>query len=275
MSDAELAGRICLVTGATSGIGEATAVGLAQRGAHVALIGRSRERAEASVATVKAKSGNPNVEFLLGAQRILAAFPQIHVLVNNAGVVNLARETTADGLETTFAVNHLAYFLLTRMLEERLVASAPARVVNVASGAHRFANLDLDDLQWERKKYTWMRVYGTSKLANILFSNELARRLAGAGVTVNCLHPGGVGTRLGSNNGGISRILNPIARPFLRTPERGAETSIYLAASDDVADVTGGYFANCRQKSPSAAARDEALAGRLWEASERLTGLAD
>lgn len=281
----DLAGRTCLVTGATSGIGEATAVGLARLGARVLLVGRDPARGEASLAKVRRASGNDTASLLIAdlasleQVRSLAAAvqeraPQLHVLVNNAGVVNLRRETTVDGLETTFAVNHLAYFLLTRLLLDRLRASAPARIVNVASEGHRFGVLDVDDLQTAHKPYSWMRVYGTSKLANVLFTYELARRLEGSGVTANCLHPGAVGTGLGANNGRLGRIVLPLVRPFLRSPEGGARTSIYLASSDEVAAVSGRYFIRCRARPSSAASRDAALARRLWDASEVLTGLA-
>jgi NAD(P)-dependent dehydrogenase (short-subunit alcohol dehydrogenase family) len=284
MAETNLDGRICLVTGATSGIGLETAVGLARKGARLILVARSASRGEASVAAVKAASGNESVELALAdlasldsvralAASVLDRVPSLHVLVNNAGVVNLARETTADGFETTFAVNHLAHFLLTRLLLERMLTSAPARIVNVASEGHRFARIDLEDLQTERKKYSWMRVYGASKLANVLFTFELARRLEGTGVTVNCLHPGAVATRLGMNNGRIGRIVIPLLRPFFLTPAQGAETSIFLAASDHVAGVTGRYFSRCAPKPSSRASQDRGLAQELWEASDRLTGL--
>lgn len=283
MAEESLAGRVCVVTGSTSGIGEGTALGLAKRGAHVVLVGRDRARGEQSLAKVRAESGNDAVDLLLAdlsshrevrdlAQRILDAYPALHVLVNNAGVVHMSRTTTVDGLEATFAVNHLAYFLLTRLLQERLIASAPARIVNVASDGHRFARLDWDDLQSEHG-YSWFRVYGLSKLANILFTSELSRRLAGTGVTANCLHPGAVGTRLGANNGRLSEILLPILRPFFLTPEQGARTSIYLATSPDVSDVSGRYFVKCRERRPSAVARDPEAARRMWQISSELVGL--
>jgi NAD(P)-dependent dehydrogenase (short-subunit alcohol dehydrogenase family) len=214
--------------------------------------------------SVQAEVRRAAAEFLAGGR-------PLHVLINNAGVVNLRRTVTADGLETTFAVNHLAYFLLTALLLEPLRASAPARIVNVSSDAHKFGRLDFDDLQNERR-YRVMRVYGQSKLANILFTAELARRLAGSGVTVNSLHPGAVATGLGTNNGGWARRLIALLRPFFRSPDDGAATSLYLASSPAVAGVTGRYFVRCREKRPSAAAQDLAAAQRLWSVSEALTG---
>ena len=210
-----MTGKTCVLTGATSGIGRETAVALAGLGARLALVCRDRGRGEDAVAEIAARTGNRDVVLHLAdlssqrdvrrvAAEILAAHPQIHVLVNNAGVVNLRRTLTEDGLETVFATNHLAYFHLTLLLLDRLRASAPARIVNVASDAHRWGRLDLDDLG-NARRYRAMQVYGQSKLANILFTYELARRLAGSGVTCNCLHPGAVGTRLGHNNGMIAR----------------------------------------------------------------------
>jgi NAD(P)-dependent dehydrogenase (short-subunit alcohol dehydrogenase family) len=284
-----LEGRTCLVTGATSGIGQETAVGLASAGAHVVIAGRKPERAEAARDDIVRRSGNDRVDVLLadlsslaGVRKLADAFrsthPLLHVLVNNAGVVNMRRRITEDGLEETFAVNHLAYFLLTRLLEPRLRESAPARVVNVASDAHRMGSLDFDDLQSERAYQglplvSAFRVYGTSKLANILFTRELGRRLAGSGVTANCAHPGPVATRLGQNNGGLGRALTGLLRPFFLTPAQGAETSLYLASAPGLADVSGAYFAKKREAKCSAAARDDETARKLWEVSSRLVGL--
>jgi NAD(P)-dependent dehydrogenase (short-subunit alcohol dehydrogenase family) len=275
-------GRTCLVTGATSGIGEATAIGLARLGARVILVGRDRQRGQTSRAHVREQSGNDAIDLLLAdlesptdiealALQVLDRYPVLHVLVNNAGVVNLRREVTPAGLERTFAVNHLAYFQLTNLLLERLRASAPARIVNVASHGHRFGSVDLDDLQTERRKYRWMRVYGASKLANILFTNELARRLDGTGVTVNCLHPGAVATSLGKNNGRLGRIILPLLKPFFLSPEDGAKTSVHLASSPDVEGVSGRYFVKCREVASSPESCDAALARGLWDASVRLT----
>jgi len=203
----------------------------------------------------------------------LARYPQIQVLVNNAGVINRKRETTVDGIETVFAVNHLAYFLLTHLLLERLTISGSARIVNVASDAHRWGNLDFDDLQ-NARKYRPFPVYGQSKLCNILFTRELARWVAGTGVTVNCLHPGGVATGLGWNNGWWAVLIAKSLRPFFRTPEQGADTAIYLATSPEVEAVNGKYFYNRREIQPSPAAQDDAAAKQLWRISAELTGVA-
>ncbi|MBX3027375.1 SDR family oxidoreductase [bacterium] len=273
-------GRVCLITGASSGIGRATALALARMGAELVLLCRDPAKGEAAAAEARA-AGAPRVDLLLAdlarqaevrraAAAFLASDRPLHVLINNAGVVNVRRSVTPDGIETTFAVNHLAAFLLTTLLLERLRASAPARVVNVASEAHRFAPLDFDDLQ-NTRRYRVMRVYGQSKLANILFTSELARRLAGSGVTANSLHPGAVATGLGTNNGGWARGLIRLLRPFFRAPDDGAATSVHLATAPQLAAVSGRYFANCREKAPSRAARDAEAAGRLWAVSEAMT----
>jgi NAD(P)-dependent dehydrogenase (short-subunit alcohol dehydrogenase family) len=276
-------GRVCVVTGASSGIGRATALELVRRGATVGLVCRDRGRGEETVGAIRAETGSAAMHLFLAdlssqaairqlADEILARFPALHVLVNNAGVVNLQRTTTVDGMETVFAVNHLAYFLLTHLLLDRLRASAPARIVNVASDAHRWGHLDLDDLGSERRFRT-MRVYGTSKLANILFTYELARRLEGTGVTVNCCHPGAVATGLGMNNGWWAMRLARLLHPFFRSPTEGAATSIHLAASAEVEGVSGQYFSNCRPARSSRASHDATAARRLWEVSARMTGL--
>jgi NAD(P)-dependent dehydrogenase (short-subunit alcohol dehydrogenase family) len=278
----DLTGRVCVITGASSGIGRETAAALAAMGATLALVCRDRARGEATVAALRATTGNDAVTLFLAdlarqadirrvAAELLARFPKLHVLINNAGLVNLQHTTTADGIETVFAVNHLAYFLLTHLLLDRLKASAPARIVNVASDAHRIGRLDFDDLGSARR-YRAMRVYGTSKLANILFTTELARRLDGSGVTANCLHPGAVATRLGQNNGRAATFLIKVLAPFFRTPAQGAATSVYLASSPAVASVSGRYFSNCREARPARAARDPVTARRLWDVSRELTG---
>ncbi len=278
-----LDGKTCVVTGATSGIGEETALGLAKLGARVVLIGRDPVRAKHSVERVRSESGNDQVESLLGdfasqqdirrlAADILEACPRLDVLVNNAGIITLKRQTTADGFESMFGVNHLGYFTLTNLLLDRLEQSAPARIVNVASNAHRFGSLDIDDLQSE-KSFGSMKSYGRSKSANILFTVELARRLEGKNVTVNCLHPGAVATRLGHNNGTFSRALTKLISAFMLTPAKGALTSIHLASSPVVEGISGRYFAKCREQKPTSTASDPAVAARLWQASSQLTGI--
>ena len=208
------------------------------------------------------------------AEQILSTFDEIHLLVNNAGVVNLAYSETVDGIETTFAVNHLAYFLLTHLLLDRIRASAPARIVNVASDAHKFVGgLNFADLQ-HREKYASMRVYGHSKLANILFTRELAQRLAGSGVTVNAVHPGAVATGLAGNNGAWAKAIMRVVGIFFKSPAQGAATSLFAATSPELEGVTGRYFAKCKEVTPTAGARDEDAAARLWKISEEMTGLA-
>jgi len=289
---AALDGRTFVVTGATSGIGQETALGLARRGARVLLVGRDPARAEAARRDVVARSGAApeRVEVLLAdfarlgdvralAGQILARADALHGLVNNAGVVNLRRVVTPDGHEATFAVNHLAPFLLTCLLVPRLRDSAPARIVTVSSDAHRFGRLDWDDLMSERRygfpaMVSAMRVYGASKLANLLFNAELARRLEGSGVTANAVHPGGVATRLGvSNNGPVGSVVGRLVRPLLKTPAQGAETSLHVAADPGLEGRSGRYFADRRERQPSAAARDRDAAARLWRESERLVDL--
>jgi retinol dehydrogenase 12 len=282
-TEAAMQGKTCLITGASSGIGKATALALADKGATLVLICRDRQRGEATLAEIAAATGNRDVTLLLadlGVQReirrvaaeFLVSGRPLHVLINNAGTINLQRSVTADGIETTFAVNHLAYFLLTHLLLERLLASAPARIVNVASDAHKFGTLDFDDLGNQRR-YRAMRVYGQSKLANVLFTDELARRLAGSGVTANSLHPGAVGTGLGRNNGAWARAVILLLRPFFRSPEGGAATSIHLASSPAVEGVSGKYFADCKETRPARRAQDPDTARRLWEVSAQLTGV--
>ncbi len=280
----DMQGQVCIITGGSSGIGQATALGLARTGATIGLVCRNRERAEATCSAIRSTTGNNAVEFALAdlssqaeihrlAQDLLARYLQIHVLVNNAGVINHKRTTTIDGIETVFAVNHLAYFLLTHLLLERLTNSGSARIVNVASDAHRWGSLDFDDLQ-NARTYRAMRVYGQSKLCNILFTRELARRIAGVGVTATCVHPGGVATGLGWNNGWWAVLIANALRPFFRTPEQGADTVVYLATSPEVEGVNGKYFFNRREIQPSLAAQDDAAAKRLWQISAELTGVA-
>jgi retinol dehydrogenase-12 len=272
-------GKICVVTGATSGIGKATAAALAGLGAQVVLVGRDRGRAEATVAELGRAAVAPRFEIAdftsMGQVRELAArleaLEHIDVLVNNAGLVAGQRRTTADGFDEVFAVNHLAPFLLTNLLLGKLTA-ASARVITVTSDAHTAARLDLDDPHQERGWDSW-RAYANSKLANILFTRELARRLEGTGATANCAHPGVVRTRFGREARLPLRLGLTLARPFLLSPERGASTIVYLATSPEVATATGGYYVKKQRREPSAAARDDDAARRLWQLSEELTGL--
>lgn len=275
--------RICVITGANRGIGRATAEGLARLGARVVLVCRRKEdgnavageiarpdRAAPDVVTADLSS---QASIRQAAGYLQRRYPRLHVLINNAGVIPRNREVTVDGLEMQFAVNHLAYFLLTNLLLPQLQAGAPSRIINVSSGAHTHATLDFNDLQAERG-YEPKSVYGRSKLANILFTYELARRLRGTGVTANCLNPGVVATRMLADYMGIPRAGAALARTFGARPEEGAETSIYLASSPEVESVTGKYFERKQPTASSRASHDEAAARRLWEVSERLTGFA-
>jgi NAD(P)-dependent dehydrogenase (short-subunit alcohol dehydrogenase family) len=274
--------RVCVLTGATSGIGRAAAFALAGRGLRLALVARNREKAETTAREIRAATGDAAIDLFQAdlaqreqirrvAAQLLDRYPRIHVLLNNAGVVNLRFEETPDGLETTFAVNHLAYFLLTELLLDRLRASAPARIVSVASDAHRWGRLDLDDLEFRRRPYKAMQVYGTSKLLNILWNQELARRLEGSGVTANCLHPGGVNTGLGDNNGSVLAALGKVVKLFMRSAEKGADTAVWLATAPELEGVSGLYFADRRERRPSREAQDPEAARRLWEISEART----
>jgi NAD(P)-dependent dehydrogenase (short-subunit alcohol dehydrogenase family) len=275
-------GRVCLITGATSGIGKATAMGLANMGAGVVMVGRDRGRGEAALAEIEEGSPNASVDLMLAelssqeeihrlADEFKEAYPRLDVLINNAGVIRSKRVTTADGLEMTFAVNHLAHFLLTNLLLDVLKANAPSRIINVASGEQRNGTIDFDDLQGE-KEYKTAKAYGQSKLANVLFTYELSRRLQGTGVSVNCLHPGaGVRTNLGSGVSGVFGFTVRALTPLMKSPEKGAETSIYLASSSEVEGLSGGYFVKKAEARSSDASYDERLARRLWEVSADLT----
>jgi len=278
-----LTGQTVLVTGGTSGIGRATALGLAQQGARLLLVGRSPERGEETLATLRAAAPEVEAELLLAdlaclkeirslADRILERAPRLHVLVNNAGVVVMRRKTTPDGFETMFGVNHLASFLLTGLLLPRLRESAPARIVNVASEAHRMGALDLSDLQSERR-FGGMKSYGRSKSANIHFTYELARRLQGSGVTANCLHPGAIASRLGRGNGALLDGVQRFAGFFMKSPAQGARTSIYLASSPEVEGISGRYFVKCHERRSADPTYDREAATHLWRASEEMTGL--
>ena len=281
-SEGPMSGQVCVVTGANSGIGKAAALTLARFGAEVILVCRDSARGEAARAEIAAAAaaGQPRLEIadLSSMTEVrdlagrLGALGRLDVLINNAGLVLGERRTSADGFEYTFAVNHLAPFLLTNLLREQLAASAPARVITVSSAAHRGARLNLDDLQLAGHFNGW-RAYSNSKLANILFTTELARRLTGTGVTANCLHPGTVNTGFGRDGSRLLRFGLDLGRRFLRTAGQGADTVVYLASSPDVAGATGGYYVSRKLRTPSRAARDQATARGLWEISAELTGL--
>jgi retinol dehydrogenase-14 len=279
-----MAGKVVLVTGGTGGIGRATALGLAAMGADVAIVGRDQERMEDAAREIREFGGGRVDAFVVDmssqsevrrlAGEVLAALPRIDVLVNNVGGYWDTRHVTADGLERTFALNHLAPFLLTHLLLERLRQSAPARVVTVSSGAHTMGRIDFDDLEGERS-YSGMRAYSQSKLANLLFTYELARRLGAGSVTANALHPGMVRTGFGAEDAGtLQRLFTPLMRPFMKSPAQGAATSIYLASSPEVEGVTGCYFAGSKRKESSKRSDDGATAARLWQVSAELVGVA-
>jgi NAD(P)-dependent dehydrogenase (short-subunit alcohol dehydrogenase family) len=278
-----MVGRTVLVTGASSGVGRATALGLAAMGAHVAITGRDRLCTEDAAREIGA-AGGMKVEMFVAdlssqaqvrrlASEVLAVLPRIDVLVNNAGGYWDTWHVTIDGLERTFAVNHLAPFLLTNLLRDRLECSAPARVVTVASNAHATGRIDFDNLQGERS-YSGGRAYSQSKLANVLFTYQLARRMRGSAVTANALHPGVVRTSFGASDPAlIQRLLIPLLRPVMKSPARGAATSIHLASAPELEHVSGCYFANRRSTKSSPRSNDQAVAARLWEASADLVRL--
>jgi NAD(P)-dependent dehydrogenase (short-subunit alcohol dehydrogenase family) len=276
-------GRICIVTGATHGIGRATARALAASGATVLVHGRDLARARAVAEDISRDTGNPEVRFVQAdfaqlaqvrrlAQELQSLLPRLDVLINNAAVMAAARARSAEGYDLTFAVNHLAPFLLTNLLLNKLKASAPARVIVVASEAHRRATLDFGDLM-NAGASGWWTAYERSKLANVLFARELARRLAGTGVTVNALHPGVVRSQLFRSSPLLRVLVWSVGRLFMLSPRQGARGSVYLASASELDGESGGYYRGCRRVAPSAAAQSDACAARLWQESARLTGL--
>ena len=279
----DMQSKTVLVTGGTNGLGLVTARELARLGAQVTIVSRNAAKCAAVAEALKAETGHP-VEFiaadlstLAGIMQAAATFKQrhthLHVLVNNAGALFARRQLTSDGYEMTFALNHLNYFLLTILLLDILKASAPARIVNVSSHAHEAATLDFDNLQGE-KHFAGMQAYGQSKLANVLFTYELARRLEGSGVTVNALHPGFIATGFARNNGIFYNFGMKIIGLFIRKPDQGAQTSIYLASSPEVEGVSGKYFVDCKAVDSSPLSHDQALAEKLWQVSLELTSKA-
>ncbi len=281
----DLSGKTCLVTGASSGIGFETAKSLARQGATVVTVSRGSGGGAQRAEQIRRETGNDAVTFMPAdlssvqdVRRLATEFKAHHdrldVLVNNAGMFASERKTTPDGFELTFALNHLAYFLLTNLLLETLQNSAPARVVNVSSEAERFGKTHFDDPMLERNYNGW-KAYGQSKLANLLFTFELAKRLAGTGVTVNALHPGAVATGFGQGGQSFVNRVFGLFRPFMRSPEKGAETAIFLASSPAVEGVTGKYFKDKEPIKASSAAHDAAAQTRLWRLSEELTGLSE
>jgi len=278
--ESNMQGKVCLVTGSSSGIGKVTARELARMGATVVMVCRNRAKGKAAQEEIKAATGNDRVDLILAdlssladvrraAAEYTAGYPRLDVLIHNAGGVHSVRTVTPDGFETTFVANYLAPFLLTEQLLDTLKASAPARIVNVSSLAHQNGKIDFDDLQGEKRYNSW-KAYGQAKLALILFTYELARRLEGSGVTVNALHPGVIASNFNQGLGTFYRFGWKLASPFMTSVERGAQTTLYLATSPEVEGISGKYFANRKEQRSSRISYDETLRQRLWRVSEEL-----
>jgi NAD(P)-dependent dehydrogenase (short-subunit alcohol dehydrogenase family) len=278
-------GKVVLITGGNSGIGLEAAVKIAKLGAELVLVARDKTKGDAAVADVKQRGGNDAVSLLLCdfsdqasirklAEEFRAGHDRLDLLINNAGSVSDSRKLTSDGIEQTFAVNHLGYFLLTNLLLDLIEKSAPARIVNVSSVGHYSGDMDFENLQYEKGGYFIMRAYNRSKLGNVLFTTELARRMEGKNVTVNCLHPGAVRTNIWSHAPWYSKPFLAIMKLFMISAEEGGDRIFHLAASDDVTGQTGGYYDKRKKKEPSALAQDAALAKRLWETSAQMVKLA-
>lgn len=275
-------GKTVVITGSTSGIGKVAALELAAKGARIVAVARDKARGEETLAELDKRAPGlahkihyADLSLLADMKRVAAEIaasePRIDVLINNAGAMFAKRQVTSDGFERTFALDHLSYFVVTAGLRQRLLASGPARIINTSSDAHKGGHLDIDDLQTE--KYTSIKAYARAKLANILFTRELARRLKGTGLTANSLHPGVVATRFGHESGGVVSSLLKFVQFFAISPEKGAETIVYLASSPEVAGVSGEYFYKCKPAVPTRAAQDDRLAAALWEKSVALTGI--
>jgi NAD(P)-dependent dehydrogenase (short-subunit alcohol dehydrogenase family) len=282
-SKVDMTDKTCLITGANSGIGKASALGLAKLNASVVIVSRDKDKGEAALLEIRARSGNKDVDSMVGdlssqdsvrelAHDFRARYKRLHVLINNAGIFLPRRVPTVDGLETTFATNHLGHFLLTNLLLDVLKSSAPSRIINLTSSAHYGTEIDFDDLEGE-KKYSGYRAYSQSKLANVLFTYELAKRLDGTGVTVNCLHPGLVRTGFGKDQSGLMSVLVRAGSPFMMSPDRAAKAAIYLATSPELEGVTGKFFSKGKERKSSEQSYDVASADRLWRISAELTKL--
>lgn len=279
----DMTGKTCLITGGNSGIGKATAIGLAKLGATVVIVSRDKDKSEAAIFEIRSLSRNKDVDSMVCdlssldsvrelAHDFMARYKQLHVLVNNAGVFLPKRVPTADGLETTFVTNHLGHFLLTNLLLDELKASSPSRIINLTSSAHYATEIDFEDLQGE-KKYSGYQAYSQSKLANVLFTHQLAKKLEGTGVTVNSLHPGVVRTGFGKDQGGLMSIAVRIGSPFMMSAESAARAVIYLATSPEIEGVSGKFYSKGREKRSSNQSYDTASAERLWKVSAELTKL--
>lgn len=277
-------GKVCLITGASQGIGKATAIALAKMGATIVMVSFDQGRGDAALKEIKSISGNENIELMLGdlssqqsirqlADRFKQKYTRLDVLVNNAGVMKWKQEFTTDGIESTFAINHLASFLLTNLLLDLLKASAPARIVNVSSSAQGMGKIEFDDLDG-RKKYSGIKAYSQSKLANVLFTNELDRILQGTGVIANCLHPGVVRTNFGNTGSLFFKTFGTLMKPFMLPPDKGAATSVFLASSPQVEGISGKYFVKKKAENSSPVSYDEMTAKKLWEVSAKMTKLA-
>ncbi len=279
-----MTGKTVLITGGTGGIGRAAAIGLASMGARVGITGRDLARAKEAAAVIAAESGNQAVDVFIAdmssqaevrrlAGEVLVAYPSLDVLLNNVGGFWASRHVTADGLEHTFALNHLAPFLLTRLLLDRLKASAPARVVTVSSAAQSMGRIDFDDLMGART-YSGQRAYNQSKLANVMFTYELSKRLAGTGVTATAVHPGMTNTAFSSEDPALGLLVR-ILRPFMQSPAKGADTAVFLASSPEVESMSGGYFAKRKRRGSHESSYDSVTTARLWQVSADLVGLAN
>ena len=282
-SNVDMTGKVCLITGGNSGIGKATALGLAKLNASVGIVSRDKDKGEATLIEIRSKSGNRNVDAMTAdlssqdsvrelAHDFKGRYKKLHVLINNAGIFLPKRVPTVDGLEATFATNHLGHFLLTNLLLDLLKASAPSRIINLSSSAHHGTEMDFEDLQGE-KKYRGYHAYSQSKLANVLFTYQLTKQLEGTGVTVNSLHPGVVRTGFGKDQGGLMSILVTVGRPFMMSPDKAARAAIYLATSPELEGVTGKYFSRGKEERSSRQSYDETSAERLWKLSAELTKL--